>query len=176
MMLRAHALFLPSTIQYDGHCHTVRAIIDVHPIDAARLSPEGGVTGWPGVPAVASVTVTRTAPGWGPPGYAGTPVTGAVVEAVIVTEEDLLASIGWRAGLNPYMPVGRAEWQTLASHHDARFGLTIEPTPSGATLRFTPPAGVDTQVMWHVVAVAFGPGDSLAGASESYVWFNSDEE
>ncbi|MGE0790309.1 MAG: hypothetical protein AB7S26_31830 [Sandaracinaceae bacterium] len=167
---RGHAHFLPSSIYYDAAAHTVRVVLDVTPINSARLSPDGTVEVQPGVSATARVTVARTGGGWPDTARRGALPAGSLVEAVVVSEDDLLSTLGWRTGFTPRIPVTRAEWAALAAHHDPRFALAVEPDESGATLRFAPPEGEPIGRSWHVVAVSFGPGDALASAAEAYLW------
>ncbi len=174
--IRTHALFLPSGISYDARARTVRAIVDVRPIPAVRLAPGSQITAPPGAATEVRVTASRSGQGWPAATLASSPAPGVAVEAVIVSGDHLAETLGWATGFSPYIPVDPTQWRALAAHADARFALTVEPTAAGATLRFTTPVGIDAAEDWHLVAVAFAPGDTLAGAAEAYVTLENYDE
>jgi hypothetical protein len=171
--LRIHALFLPSSISYDARAREVRAIIDTRPIHAARITPESQITALPGVLTSASVRALTSGVGWPDCTRASGVASGTTVEAVIVSEDALLDTIGWAAGFTPYMPLDPALWRALVARADPRFAPTIEPTSDGATVRFTTPRDASHDTAWHLVAAAFAPEDALFGAAEVYLALES---
>lgn len=171
--LHTHALFLPTGISYDPAATTVRAIVDVRPIHAARIRPEGQITALPGVAVTAEVRARTSGAGWPGALVADAPAPGTTVEAVIASEAELVTAFGWAVGSTPYMPVDPAMWRALVGRADPRFGLVVEPSSEGATVRFTTPPDASLETEWHLVAVAYAPGETLFGAAEVYLQLES---